>query len=227
MVEIIFKDKNSIIAYKPAGMSSQSDPTSVTSLFDEVKAELRGGGEDDELYLIHRLDKVVGGLLCFARNKSSAQRLSEIVSDGVLCKEYLAVVDGVVDSSVFCDYLRKNTTLSKAEVTKEGAKDSKYAELSFDTLSVVDTLKGKKALVKILLKTGRFHQIRAQFSSRGTPLSGDKKYGSKDLRARHPALFAYRLEYNIGENVSATRLPDTTVYPWNLFEKSIYKELDI
>ena len=79
--------------------------------------------------------------------------------------------------------------------------------------------------MKITLKTGRFHQIRAQFSSRGMPLSGDKKYGSKDLRARQPALFAYRLEYVIEEKVSVSRLPETTVYPWNLFEKSIYEEI--
>ena len=102
----------------------------------------------------------------------------------------------------------------------------KEAELDFSTLASLSTEKGERSLVKVKLKTGRFHQIRVQFASRGAPISGDGKYGSRDNGAKMPALFAYRLSFVLfGKKISAERLPDLSGYPWSLFDKEKYGEL--
>jgi 23S rRNA pseudouridine1911/1915/1917 synthase len=182
-------------------------------------------GEREELYLINRLDRVVSGLMIFARNKSYAQKLSAILSEDSFSKEYFAIIDGVVESGEMVDWLAKDSIVGKAVVCKAGDKGAKEAVLDLELLETV-VYKGKeKSLVHVKLKTGRFHQIRAQLSSRGAPLTGDKKYGSHDFGTRQPALFAYHLSAFVdGEKIEAKRLPDTDKYPWSLFSAGQYQE---
>ena len=223
MTRIVSKTRDFLIAYKPAGVLSQADKSGDESLFDELKSELRAIGERDELYLIHRLDRVVGGLLVFARNKGSAASLSTLVKDGELCKEYFAVVDGEAGEGIMVDYLVKDATLGKARVCSQTTGGAKRAELEYQTLASIEH-KGKMlSLVKIKLHTGRFHQIRAQFSSRNMPLFADKKYGSKH-RGATPALFAYHIAFDVsGLRADEQILPDMTTIPWSLFNIENYK----
>lgn len=223
MIEIISKTKDYVIIYKPPGVPSQSDPSGDTDAMTACSMLLRENGEPDILYLIHRLDRVVGGLIVFARNKKSAATLSCLVAEHRITKEYFAVVEGCPDGGIMKDYIYKDQALGKAFVTDRKRNGVKEAELEYTTLSTVDCDGRSVSLVRIKLKTGRFHQIRAQFSSRKMPLIGDKKYGSRDFKAKMPALFATGLVFQFNDKeVSATRLPSLTDYPWSLFEEEKY-----
>ena len=223
MIEIISKTKDYVIIYKPQGIPSQSDPSGDKDAMSICSQMLRQMGESDALYLIHRLDRVVGGLIVFARNKKSAATLSSLVAEHNITKEYFAVVEGRAEGGVMRDYIYKDATLGKAFVTDRKRSGVKEAELEYTTLDTVSIDNREISLVKVRLKTGRFHQIRAQFSSRKMPLIGDKKYGSRDFKAKLPSLFATRLAFDFnGKVVSESKLPDPSEYPWSLFEEEKY-----
>ena len=223
MIEIISKTKDYVIIYKPQGIPSQSDPSGDKDAMSICSQMLRQMGESDALYLIHRLDRVVGGLIVFARNKKSAATLSSLVAEHNITKEYFAVVEGRAEGGVMRDYISKDATLGKAFVTDRKRSGVKEAELEYTTLDTVSIDNREISLVKVRLKTGRFHQIRAQFSSRKMPLIGDKKYGSRDFKAKLPSLFATRLAFDFnGKTVSESKLPDLSEYPWSLFEEEKY-----
>ncbi len=223
MTRIVYKTPDFIIGYKPSGVPSQSDKSGDSDALSELSAELSRLGEQSELYLIHRLDRVVGGLLVFARNKKSAAILSSLVQDGELCKEYFAVCDGTAQGGEMVDYLYKDAILGKALVVDAGRKGAKKACLEYRTLATVDHNGKPLSLVKIKLHTGRFHQIRAQFSARNMPLFSDKKYGSKH-RGTAPALFAYHIAFDKdGLSADVSALPDLDELPWSLYDKEKYE----
>lgn len=218
-MEILYKDKNLIAVYKPSGLPSQSDTSGDEDALNLTAQNLRLLGECADLWLVHRLDRVVGGILVFARNKKYAAILSGLVSDRGMRKEYLAVIDGEAEGGLLRDYLYKDSAKGKAFVVGSKRVGVKEAELEYERLSRTETEKGIKTLVRIDLHTGRFHQIRVQFSSRGTPISGDGKYGSRDSLPKTPALFAYRLSFSIqGKKYEFTKLPCVSEYPWSLFD---------
>ena len=224
MIEIVSKTKDYVVIYKPAGIPSQSDPTGdadAMTLCSQMLSEL---GEDNNLFLIHRLDRTVGGLLVFARNKRSAASLSSQVADHSMTKEYFAILSGRPEGGVLCDYIYKDARLGKAFVTDKKRAGVKEAELEYSTLATAGDKDQQISLVKVRLKTGRFHQIRVQFASRKMPLIGDKKYGSRDIKARCPSLFATSLSFDVnGERLSFSKLPPLSDYPWSLFGEEMYK----
>ena len=223
MIEVLYKNKDFVVIYKPQGVPSQSDASGSDDAMSAASRALEELGEDSTLWLIHRLDRVVGGLIVFARNKKSAAILSSIVAEHNITKEYFAVVEGRAERGIMHDYIYKDATLSKAFVTDRKRSGVKEAELEYTTVDTISIDNREISLVRVRLKTGRFHQIRAQFSSRKMPLIGDKKYGSRDFKAKTPSLFATRLEFSFnGNDVSECKLPDLTVYPWSLFEEEKY-----
>ena len=223
MIEIISKTADYVIVYKPSGIPSQSDPSGDPDAMTLCSQMLRENGQSDTLYLIHRLDRVVGGIMVFARNKRTAAILSEQVADHSFEKHYFAIVEGKADGGVLVDYLYKDARLNKAVVTDNKRSGAKLAELEYHLLDSVETQNRQISLVKIKLKSGRFHQIRAQFSSRKMPLIGDKKYGSRDFKAKTPSLFATELGFVINKKeIKASRLPLLTEYPWSLFSEDKY-----
>ncbi len=225
-MEFVFKNKNCVVVYKPAGLPSQPDPSGDKDALTLTSEKLASRGESSELYLVHRLDRVVGGLLIFARNKRAAAELSRLVSGEGIGKEYLAVFDGFLEGGTLKDLIYKDSRASKAFVVDKERAGVKSAELDFVSVSSVQTDKGVKTLVKVKLKTGRFHQIRVQFASRKAPICGDGKYGSKDNLSKMPALFSYRLSTELfGEKILATKLPDLNEYPWSLFDEDLYGDL--
>lgn len=188
-----------------------------------ITAELLSAlGESSSLWLVHRLDRTVGGLLVFARTKSAAAELSELVAGDKMRKIYLAVAEGVPQGGEYRDYLYKDARISKAFIVDRKRTGVKEAYLECEPIAT----RNSQTLCRIDLHTGRYHQIRAQLSSRGTPLVGDGKYGSRDKGARTPALLAYRLEFDFkGKRIIAEVRPDSTVYPWSAFEDEISKEV--
>ena len=224
MEYIVFKSRDLVVVRKPAGIPSQPDNTGDESILTLAERELSAEGESSALFLVHRLDRVVGGLLVLARNKKSAATFSALAASGELGKEYFAVVEGRCDSGEMSDYLYKNAAISKSIVTEKGKYGAKLARLSYECLECVETERGIRSLVRVRLMTGRFHQIRAQFSSRSMPLVGDGKYGSSDRTVRNPALYAYGICTDREPRLAVYSMPDTDAYPWNLFTEGSYKK---
>ena len=217
-MQILFLDKNLIAVNKPYGVPSQSDPTGDKDAMTLASEMLRDMGEADSLWLVHRLDRVVGGVLVFARNKETAAALSTLIAERTAKKEYLAVAEGSLSGGVLTDLIFKDARKGKAFVVDRMRNGVKSAELEYSVLGQAECGKGERSLLRVALHTGRFHQIRVQFSSRGTPLVGDGKYGSHDNGAVYPALFSARLSFELkGKKYDVRALPDMNEYPWSLF----------
>ena len=224
MVEILYKSKNAIVIYKPAGIPSQSDPSGDKDAMTLTSEMLRENGENDSLWLIHRLDRVVSGLIVFARNKRYAAILSEYVKQRLITKEYYAVVDGIAEGGVLENLIFRDPRAGKAFIVDRERQGTKSARLSYRSLATVETEKGAKTLVYVSLDTGRFHQIRAQLSHIKHPITGDGKYGSRDNKARSIALMASHLSLDLqNEKIDERRLPDLDLYPWSLFSSDDYE----
>ena len=223
-MEILYKSKNAVVIYKEAGVPSQSDPSGDPDAMTLTSEHLKSLGENPNLWLIHRLDRVVSGLLVFARNKKYAAILSEYVKDRLLTKEYYAVVEGEASDATLEGFIYRDPRAGKAFIVDKERKDVKPARLSYVTLATVETEKGKKSLIYVTLDTGRFHQIRAQLSHAGHPISGDGKYGSHDNKAKKVALMASHLAAVLpGEKIDVSRRPDLESYPWSLFSTDDYR----
>ena len=176
---ILYSDNGLVACIKPVGLDSES------ALPAALKEQLGG-----EIFPIHRLDQNVGGVMVFARTKAAAAALGKAVQEGQMVKEYVAMVHGTPpETGDWEDYLFKDSRKNKVFVVKKERKGVKYARLEFDRLFA-----GETSLVHIRLHTGRSHQIRVQFSSRGFPLVGDHKYGSRDA-ATAPMLFSCRITF--------------------------------
>jgi len=174
-MQILYECKDYIVILKPVGMDSEH----------EVPAAIGG-----EVFPIHRLDKNVGGVMVYARTKAAATTLSKAVQDSAMVKEYVAMVHGTPpESGDWTDLLWKDSQKNKVFVVKRERRGVKKARLEFQRLQV-----GANSLVHIRLHTGRSHQIRVQFSSRGFPLVGDHKYGSRD-ESTVPMLFSRRITF--------------------------------
>ncbi len=215
MNKVIYEDNHLLVVEKPQNVLVQADNTNdldlLTSLKKYIKEKYNKPGEV-YLGLVHRLDRPVGGVMVFARTSKSASRLSNMIRLDEFEKTYLAIVEGKVpDEGVFEDYLLKLENENKTIVDKKG----KYSKLSYKLLSSKNGL----SLVKIKLDTGRSHQIRVQFSSRGFALWGDQKYNSKAKVGEQIALWAYEIKFKhpVREELMDFKCNPPMNEPWNLF----------
>jgi len=192
-MEILFSDPYIAVCVKPVGLDSES----------QVPAALQEqlGGE---IYPIHRLDKNVGGVMVYARTKAAAAALSKAVQEGSMVKEYVAVVHGAPpETGDWEDLLFKDSSKNKVFVVKKERRGVKKARLEYTRLR-----EGENSLVRVRLHTGRSHQIRVQFASRGYPLVGDHKYGARDDTAA-PMLFSCCLTFlHKGKSLRFEQLPE-------------------
>ena len=225
-MRILYNDKNLLAICKPYGTPAQKDPSGDPDAMTLASGELSKMGERGELWLVHRLDRTVGGVMVFAKTKAVAADLSLKMAEKTAEKEYLAVIDGDTKGGIFTDFLYKDARLKKAFVTDRKRAGVKEASLECIPLAASITDKDTKTLVLVKLHTGRFHQIRAQLSSRGTPISGDGKYGSRDNRAKQLALFSYKLSFETNnKNYEIKNLPNLDTYPWSLFDSDVYGKI--
>ena len=179
-MNIIYSDTNIIVIEKPIGLDSEH----------QVPEELKKTYEGD-IYTLHRLDANVSGVMVYARNKHTAASLSKAIQENKMIKEYKAIVHGIVEEEgILEDYLFKDSRKNKVFVVKKERKGVKKAKLEYKRISIQDDT----SLVHIKLHTGRSHQIRVQFSSRGFPLVGDHKYGSKDKK-EVPMLYSHKITF--------------------------------
>lgn len=178
-MQILYQDRDMLVFLKPVGMDSEQEVPLCLS-------EQTGG----QVFMVHRLDVNVGGIMVAARNARTAARLSRIIQDGSMTKEYLALVHGTPpENGDWEDLLFKDSRKNKVFVVKKPRAGVKDARLCFHRLT-----ESERSLVHIRLFTGRSHQIRVQFSSRGFPLVGDHKYGSR-AEENAPMLFSCRISF--------------------------------
>ena len=173
-MEILHSEMDFVVCIKPVGVDSEHE-------LPAMLQEKLGG----EIFTLHRLDKNVAGVMIYARTKQAAAVLSKAVAQGEMVKEYVALVHGAPPpEGDWEDLLFKDSRKNKVFVVKRQRNGVKAARLTYKVLQT-----GEQSLVRIRLYTGRSHQIRVQFSSRGFPLLGDHKYGSRD-DAKAPMLYS-------------------------------------
>lgn len=199
--EIIQEDRDLLVCHKPAGLAVESATVGRMDMVSELKNYLKS----PYLGVVHRLDQPVEGLLVFAKNQKSAAALSRQLQKNTLSKEYYAAVCGkpIPESATLVDYLQKDSKTHTAGVVVKGAADAKEAVLTYRVLETVSAAETEISLLQVQIQTGRFHQIRAQLAHAGTPILGDRKYGSaaslavsQTLGVENVALCACSLEFN-------------------------------
>ncbi len=220
---ILYEDNHVIVAIKPPNLLTQSDATGDESLLDQIKEYVKETyNKPGEAYigLVHRMDRPVGGLLCFARTSKAASRLSEQVRVHELNRQYVCIVEGdAPDQFTYVDYLVKDEEHNKVAVLPSYLKmQGKEAILHGRTVARRDGL----SLVAIQLETGRAHQIRVQMQHHGYPLWGDNRYGN-GKRGQQIALWGFRLSFE--HPVSKERMlfiaPVPEAKPWLFFEREL------
>jgi 23S rRNA pseudouridine1911/1915/1917 synthase len=215
-LEILFEDRCVVVAIKPRGALSEAHER------EENMPALLGGS----VYPVHRLDRGVGGVMVYAKTREAAAKLSASVQQNKLKKEYTAILSGVpaLAKGELRDYLFKDSAKNKSFVVDSARKGAKEAVLTYETVDTRPCGENALARVKIRLQTGRSHQIRVQFASRGTPLVGDGKYGSR-IKAAYPALYATALSFphpKTGKTMQFSA-PVPGDFPWELFGMSQYE----
>ena len=207
-LKILYMDRDILVCIKPARVLSTDEPGGLPSL---VRTAL--GDEKADVRTVHRLDRVVSGVMVLARNPKAASELSRQIRDDAFEKEYLAVVHGKPEqnSGTLRDLLYRDKARKMTMVATEPAKGVQEALLDYEVQNSVSDM----TRVRVLLRTGRTHQIRVQFASRGMPLVGERKYCTLDDPCEI-ALWSHRIAFThpgTGERVEFTQEPPDC-YPW-------------
>ena len=214
-LNVLYEDNHIIVVVKPYNVLSQGDSTGDTSIMDMVKEYIKVKyHKPGNVYLglVHRLDRPVGGIMVFARSSKAAARLTKAFNEHKITKKYLAIVHGKMEKE-------KDTLVDKIEKTSDGnsiiSENGKEAILDYEVLDY--NKENDCSLVSIVLKTGRHHQIRVQFASRGHYLLGDQRYGVLDNK--QISLFSYYLSFVhpvTKEVLEFRKMPDKKDY-WTIF----------
>ena len=205
-MRILYEDQDMVVCVKPARVLSTDEPGGLPEL-------LRQALGTGDFRTVHRLDRVVSGLMVVARNAAAASELSRQIREDGFEKEYLAVVHGKPEagSGRLCDLLGRDKARKMTYVASEPGKDIQPAALEYRLLNHQNGL----SRVRIRLETGRTHQIRVQFASRGMPLVGERKYSERNDPCEI-ALWSYRLAFchpKTGERMEFSLDPPRE-YPW-------------
>ncbi len=215
-INIIYEDNHLLVVEKPVNIPVQEDKskdTDMITILKKYRIEHENKKGDAFIGLVHRLDRPVGGIMVFAKTSKAASRLSEEIRNNTFHKTYLAVVQNKLPKTgILEDYLIKDKNNNISKITNK--ENGKYSALEYKVLNTKDNL----SLVEINLITGRSHQIRLQFSSRGNPLVGDSKYGNNPNNI-NIALFAKSITFKhptTKETLTfSLNLPNR--YPFNIF----------
>lgn len=207
-MELIYLDNDIAVCIKPARVLSTDEPGGLPDLVREAL-----GNPKADVRTVHRLDRVVSGLMVLARNAKAASELSRQIRENEFEKEYLAVVHGcpAEEQGTLRDLLDRDKARKMTFVAPEPAKGVQEAVLDYQVCSRSEEM----SRVRIQLHTGRTHQIRVQFASRGMPLVGERKYSQLEDPCEI-ALWSYRIGFIhpvTGEKMEFTHNPPEA-YPW-------------
>ena len=209
-MELVYVDGDILVCLKPARVLSTDEPGGVPDLAREAL-----GNPKADVRTVHRLDRVVSGLMVLARNAKAASELSRQIREEEFEKEYLAVLHGCpeVEADTLRDLLGRDKARKMTFVAQEPAKGVQEAVLDYKVISAAQDM----SRVQIRLHTGRTHQIRVQFASRCMPLVGERKYSELNDPCEI-ALWSYRLAFThpgTGQSMEFTHQPPA-IYPWTV-----------
>lgn len=212
LIEICYQDADILVCVKPPRVLSTDEPGGLPALLRETLGEPQA-----DIRTVHRLDRVVSGLMVLARNRAAASELSRQVREGIFEKHYWAVLHGIPaqEADTLCDLLGRDKARKMTFVAQEQGKGIQEASLSYQRLASREDA----SLVEVRLHTGRTHQIRVQFASRGYPLWGERKYSTLNDPCEI-ALFSHQLGFfhpKTGEWMTFTHEPPSD-FPWDLFQ---------
>lgn len=218
-MKILYLDQYIVVCEKPSGTLSEGEgENALPTMLSRKLAEL--GEKNVAIFPVHRLDRDTVGVTVYARTATAAAALSAAITGGLFKKQYLAVVCGMPEESggTFTDLLYYDRKRGKSFVVDRDRKGVKSATLDYTLLQTVNGL----SLVSVTLHTGRTHQIRIQFASRGLPLAGDRRYGAPKDAAASIALCAHRLSFphpKTRQTMTFTaNIPNCL--PWTFFRQS-------
>lgn len=213
---VLYEDSSLVLCVKPAGYLSEANSSSL-SIPDWLSFRYRSAGQKDAVFVCHRLDQVAGGLMVYARRSDTAAILTAAMANRHVDKEYLAVLRGHIaeKEDTLTDLLFRDARRNKTFVVKRMRKGVREASLSYHVLEETAEL----TLVRVHLHTGRTHQIRVQFASRGLPLLGDSRYGGGADARCTTALWSNRLVFShpTQKREMDYTCPPPREYPWTLF----------
>ena len=218
MINILYEDNHLLVVVKPANMAVNLDSSNDLDLLTYLKQYLKEKYQKPNnvyLGLVHRLDRPVAGIMVFAKTSKAASRLAKDMQSNLFKKEYLAVICvNCKDKDTLTDYLKKDRKTNM--VSTSNSKEGKLASLQYYKIEQIDKL----CLVKVILQTGRSHQIRVQFASRNMPLWGDQRYNKNAKVSQQIALFAYRLSFPhpITKQTMSFEILPKNIKPFNLFD---------
>ncbi len=221
-LSVLYEDNHIIVVFKPQNVpcceDSSGDKDLLTIIKEYVKENENKPG-NAYVGLVHRLDRVTGGVMVYAKTSKAASRLSEQMRNGDFEKKYLTIVVGKPrqEKATLVNYLKKNSINNMVYCCQQTEEGAKYAELEYKTVAT----KQNVSLLDIKLHTGRTHQIRVQMAFMGTPVYGDMRYGGEKAVKGKICLWAYSLKFT--HPVSKERMvfkvePPKDNTPWNLFE---------
>ena len=216
-IKILYSDSSLLVCVKPAGIPCETADEKVGSLSSLLADQLG----ISYIGMVHRLDQVTEGLMVYSLSEKATGKLSEYMASGESHKEYLAVVHGIPEKpeGEMRDLLFRDPKKNKSFVVDRERRGVKKALLEYSLIGSAETERGNLSLVRIKLHTGRTHQIRVQFASRGMPLFGDGKYGAKDNFPR-VSLLSHRLSFphpKSGKRMDFS-IDKPSEFPWDLFE---------
>ncbi|MDG5766382.1 RluA family pseudouridine synthase [Balneolales bacterium ANBcel1] len=225
-IKVLFEDNHLLVVNKPAGLLSQSDQTRDPDLQNILKIHLKEKYQKPGnvfLALVQRLDRGTGGVMVLAKTSKAAARLSEQIRSHQPQKHYLAVVcSAQVKQRELVHYLEKDRNRKKAMVSSQHEGKGQKSVLDLRPIQTV----GNLTLISVHLKTGRFHQIRAQLSAEGMPLHGDRKYGAPPSSSTNPALFCRRISFRhpTRDDLLHFEAHPPSIQPWSRFNLSDLKQ---
>ena len=207
-LNILYQDRDILVCIKPARVLSTDEPGGLPSLVREALGDAKA-----DVRTVHRLDRVVSGVMVLALNAKAASELSRQIRENEFEKEYLAVVHGQPDKSegTLTDLLYRDKARRMTMVAQEPAKGVQEAVLDYFVMNSTQNM----SRVKVLLRTGRTHQIRVQFASRNMPLVGERKYCTLEDPCEI-ALWSHRIAFTnpgTGKRVAFSQEPPV-LYPW-------------
>ena len=219
-IPILYEDNHLLVVVKPPNLLSQGDATGDLDLLTLMKKYIRDTYDKPGnvyLGLVHRLDRPVGGVMVFAKTSKAAGRLSEQIREHKFGRGYLAVVKGHLEPMAGClrSFLLKDGKKNLVQEVGPNVPGAQEAVLDYEVLDMSQS----QSLVRIILQTGRSHQIRVQMAERGHPLLGDKRYGPRNNERQQIALWAERISFThptTKEKLEFSQVPPA-VKPWTEF----------
>ncbi len=219
-MKYLFEDESVIVCIKPIGILSQESADGKPNMVSLLEQHC-----GCKIYPLHRLDREVSGVMVYAKSGAAAAALCRDISEGRFKKEYMTVVHAVPEPyrGEMRDLLFKDGRVNKSYIVKRKRRGVKEAVLEYEVLKVFNVSGNEYALVKVLLHTGRTHQIRVQFASRKHPVAGDRKYGACD-DLKSICLWSCRVGFyhpKNGQYMSFSYEPDVSLFNINLHNSTI------